>query len=114
MAVAITGSTILSPMVTKVENQDIHGKNWTTEIVQLVAGTNDSATYTLNTATTAWPAATTATGPMKITQPVFVTCDGMDATATGYSVAYASGSVVITWAVAPTDRTIRVKIEGWA
>lgn len=114
MATAITGSTILLPIITKVDNQDVHGRNWATEIVQLVAGTNSSATYTLNTSTTTWPVATTATGPLHISVPLFVTCDGMDATATGYSVAYAAGSVVITWEVAPTDRTIRVKIEGWA
>lgn len=114
MATDITGSTILSPLVTKVENQDIHGKNWASEIVQLVVGSNSSATYTLNTSTTSWPAATSATGPMNITTPIFVTCDGADNAGAGYSVAYGDGSVVITWDTAPTSKTIRVKIEGWA
>lgn len=114
MAVDITGSTIVLPVITKVENQDIHAKNWATEIVKLVIGTNTGTTYTLNTSTTSWPAATSATGPLHITTPIFCTVDGMDDTSTGYTVAYTSGQVVITWAVAPTSATIRVKIEGWA
>lgn len=114
MATAITGRTILLPVITKVENQDVHAKNWATEIVELAVGSNTSATYTLNTSTTSWPAATSATGPLHIAVPLFVTCDGFDDTTTGYTVAYGAGSVVITWAVAPNSGTIRVKIEGWA
>lgn len=115
MAVDITGKTIMLPLINKVENQDIHGKNWAVEVVELTIGTNTSTTYTLNTSTTAWPVATTATGPLHISTPLFVTCDGFDDTSTGYKVTYAPGSVVITWAVAPTGAmNIRVKIEGWA
>lgn len=115
MATNITGSTILLPVITKVENQDVHGKNWATEIVKLdINSANDSATYTLNTSTTTWPAATSATGPLHITTPMFVTVDAMDATATGWKATYGAGSVVITWTVAPTDVIMKLKIEGWA
>jgi len=116
MAVDILGRTILLPVITKVENQDVHAKNWATEIVELTVGSNTSTTYTLNTSTTSWPAATTATGPLHIAVPLFATCDGMDDAGLGYTVAYGAGSVVITWLTAPTGSAvkIRVKIEGWA
>ena len=118
MAVDITGSTILLPVITKVENQDVHGKNWATEIVQLVAGdSNSGTTYTLNTSTTSWPKATTATGPLHISVPMFVTVDGEDDStnvAVAKLVTYGAGLVVVTWKIAPTSVTIRIKIEGWA
>lgn len=115
MAVDIAGSTILLPVITKVENQDVHGRNWGTEIVQLTIGTNTGTSYTLNTSTTSWPAATSATGPLHITTPIFVTLDGMDDAGLGTTVAYSAGQVVITWATAPAGSAvkIRVKIEGW-
>lgn len=121
MAADITGSTILRPMALKVENGDIHGKNWTQEIVKLAIGAaNDSATYTLATTTTAWPAATVTTGVLNLSAPLFCTIDGVDdlagtaTAAVSHTVTYGKGTMTITWTAALTSRTIRLKIEGWA
>ena len=119
MAVDITGTTILEPVIVKMENPDKQvGLNWGFEIVQLAVGTNTSTTYTFSTAVTAWPAATSATGMLKIKYPKYLTIDGMDDTSTGFKTAYNIYSdystVVITWAVAPTGTAkYRVKIEGY-
>lgn len=114
MATAITGATVVEPVILQTVNQDKRGRNWAMEVVSLTIGTNDATAYTFSTSVTAWPAATSAAGMLKIADPKFVTITGYDATITDYVATCVPGLVTITWTAAPTGTQVfLVKIEGF-